>query len=176
MKLARSVREEMLVLYSTAKGFYRQSKLGMIAIAKEMAVQHGVKIRALTPSSDWIEQQAGEFGKYFDIRYIPEDLQTKITIAIFDRKSAIVVEVNDDSKDSSYEAMGLATFSNSPSTVSSYVSIFETLWKQSGMYEESQNQLHSAETELDRMKQYFNEALKEVASFKKTIRNTSQIS
>jgi hypothetical protein len=60
------------------------------------------------------------------------------TIAIFDRKSAIVVEVNDDSKDSSYEAMELATFSNSPSTIASYVSIFETLWKQSGMYEESQ--------------------------------------
>jgi hypothetical protein len=48
------------------------------------------------------------------------------------------------------------------------VSIFETLWKQSGMYEESQNQLHSAEAELDRMKQYLNEAL--VASFKKTVK------
>ena len=70
--------------------------------------------------------------------------------------------------------MGLATFSNSPSTVASYVSIFETLWKQSGMYEESQNQLHSAEEEMYGMKQYLNEALKEVASFKKTIRNTYQ--
>jgi peptidoglycan hydrolase CwlO-like protein len=64
---------------------------------------------------------------------------------------------------------GLVTFSTSPSTVSSYVSIFETLWKQSGMYEESQNQLHSAEEELDRMKQYLNEVLREVASFKKTV-------
>ena len=50
------------------------------------------------------------------------------------------------------------------------MSIFETLWKQSGMYEESQNQLQSAEEELYRMKQYLNEALKEVASFKKTVR------
>ena len=74
------------------------------------------------------------------------------------------------SKDSPYEALGFGTFSNSPSTVASYVSIFETLWKQSGMYEESQNQLHSAEAELDRMKQYLNEALKEVASFKNTYR------
>jgi len=72
--------------------------------------------------------------------------------------------------------MGLGTFSNSASTVSSYVSIFETLWTQSGMYEESQNQLYSAEEEPYRMKQYLNEALKEVASFKKTIRSTSQIS
>jgi peptidoglycan hydrolase CwlO-like protein len=65
--------------------------------------------------------------------------------------------------------MGLVTFSNSPSTVSSYVSISETIWKQSGMYEESQNQLHSAEDELDRMKQYLNEVLREAASFKKTV-------
>jgi len=43
------------------------------------------------------------------------------------------------------------------------VSIFETLWKQSGMYEESQNQLLSSAEE----EQYLNEALKEVASFKK---------
>jgi hypothetical protein len=63
--------------------------------------------------------------------------------------------------------MGLGTFSNSPSTVASYVSIFETLWKQSGMYEESQTQLHSAEAELDRMKQYLIEVLEEIASFKK---------
>ena len=34
---------------------------------------------------------------------------------------------------------------------------FGTLWTQSGMYEESQYQLHSAEAELDRMKQYLNE-------------------
>jgi hypothetical protein len=65
--------------------------------------------------------------------------------------------------------MGLGTISNSASTVSSYVSIFETLWEQSGMYEESQNQLHSAEDDLDRMKQYLNEVLKEVASFKKIV-------
>jgi two-component system, OmpR family, sensor histidine kinase VicK len=78
-----------------------------------------------------------------------------------------VVEVKDDTKDSSYDTMGLATFSNSASTVTSYVSIFETLWKQNGMYEESQNQLHSAEDELNRMKQYLNEALEEFASFKK---------
>jgi hypothetical protein len=95
----------------------------------------------------------------------PEELQTKITIVVVDRKSSLIVEVKDDSKDSSYEAMGLGTFSNSPSTVASYVSIFETLWKQSGMYEESQNQLHSAEDEMERMRAYLNEALKEAARF-----------
>jgi hypothetical protein len=59
--------------------------------------------------------------------------------------------------------MGLGTYSNIASIASSYASIFETLWKQSGMYETSQNQLHSAEEELDRMKDYLNQVLKELA-------------
>ncbi|MGA9151464.1 MAG: hypothetical protein WBZ36_12875, partial [Candidatus Nitrosopolaris sp.] len=166
IKLVTSAREEILILYSTAKAFYRQDKLGNVALVEQMAIQ-GVKIRVLTPSSDWIKQQAQELAKHIEIRYIPEELQTQLTICIFDRKSSLIAETKDDSKGSSYEALGFGTFSNSPSTVSSYVSIFETLWKQSGMYEESQNQLHSAETELDMMKQYLNEVLEEVASFKK---------
>jgi two-component system sensor histidine kinase VicK len=122
----------------------------------------------LVPFDDSIKQLIQELA-WADFRYIPEELQTKITIAIFDRKSSLVVELKDDAKNSTPEAMGLGTFSNSPSTVSSYVSIFETLWTQSGMYEESQNQLHSAEDELARMKQYLNEVLKEVARFRKPV-------
>ena len=127
----------------------------------------------MIPFSDWVKQQVQEWGKFVDIRYIPEELQTQITIAIYDRKSSLVVELKDDSKDSTLESVGLVTYSNSASTVASYVSIFETLWKQSGMYEESQNQLHSAEEELDRMKRYLNEALKEVSSFRKSRGSTS---
>jgi two-component system sensor histidine kinase VicK len=165
-ELVASARDEILLLYSTANALYRQSKFGIIRQGEEFATRYRVKIRVLTPLDDSIKELAQEMGKYCDIRYIPEELQTKITIAIIDRKSSVVVETKDDTKNSSYEAMGLATFSNSASTVSSYVSIFETLWKQSGMYEESQNQLHSAEDELDRMRAYLNEALKEAASFR----------
>ncbi|MGA9151809.1 MAG: hypothetical protein WBZ36_14620 [Candidatus Nitrosopolaris sp.] len=168
-QLGKSARHEILLLYSTANALYRQSKLGAIQQLEEQTATYRLKTRVLTPLNDSIKGLAQEMSKYADIRYIPEELQTKITIAIIDRKSSLVVEIKDDSKDSSYEAMGIGTYSNSESTVSSYVSIFETLWKQSGMYEESQNQLHSAEAELDRMKQYLNEVLEEVASFKKTV-------
>jgi two-component system, OmpR family, sensor histidine kinase VicK len=166
MKLTTSAREEILVLLSTGKAFYRQDKLGALVLGEQMANQ-GVKIRLLTPSSDWVKQRAQELARYIELRYIPEELQTQLSIFIYDRKSSLIVETKDDSADSAYEAAGFVTYSNSPSTVSSYLSIFETLWKQSGMYEESQNQLHSAEDELDRTKQYLNEVLKEVASFKK---------
>ena len=140
-----------------------------MAQLEEMAIQDRIKIRILTPSDDSIKQQAQELGKYVDIWYIPEELQTQVTILVVDRKSSLVVEIKDDTEKTSYEAMGLGTYSNSPSTVSSYVSIFETLWRQSGMYEKSQNQLHTAEDELANMKDYLNEVLKEIASIKKPI-------
>jgi len=69
-----------------------------------------------------------EWGEFADIRYIPEELQTQITIGIYDRKSLLVGELKDDSKDSSYEAMGLGTYSNSASTISSCVSPLEKEW------------------------------------------------
>jgi two-component system sensor histidine kinase VicK len=134
-----------------------------------MAIQHRLKIRLLTPPDDSIKQQAHELGKYVDIRYIPEELQTQVTILVVDRKSSLVVEIKDDSEKTSYEAMGLGTYSNSASTVSSYVSIFETLWKQTEMYEKSQDSLHSAEDELANMKVYLNEVLDEIATIKKPV-------
>jgi hypothetical protein len=57
-------------------------------------------------------------------------------------------------------------FSNSKRSVDSFVSLFEVLWKQTEMYEKSQENLHSAEDELTNMKQYLNEVLKEVDSMR----------
>jgi two-component system sensor histidine kinase VicK len=128
-ELGTSARDEILLLYSTANALNRQSKLGALQALEEVANKSRLKIRLLTPFDDSLKQLVQDLTKYADVRYIPEELQTKITIAIIDRKWSIVVELKDDSKNSSYEAMGLGTFSNSPSTVASYVSIFETLWK-----------------------------------------------
>ncbi|MGC2574907.1 MAG: hypothetical protein WA364_25630 [Candidatus Nitrosopolaris sp.] len=47
-----------------------------------------------------------------------------------DKKYSLAIELKDDKK-TSIEAIGLATNSNSQSTVLSYASIFESLWTQS---------------------------------------------
>jgi signal transduction histidine kinase len=53
---------------------------------------------------------------------------------IIDRKEILTIEKTDDTKDNFLEAVGSATYSNSTPTVSSYVSIFETLWQQTRLY------------------------------------------
>jgi len=47
----------------------------------------------------------------------------------------LAIELKDDTKQTSIEAIGLATYSNSQSTFLSYVSIFESLWTQTDSYE-----------------------------------------
>ena len=55
---------------------------------------------------------------------------------IADKKECIIVELRDDSRDNSSGAAGLSTYSNSKSIVSSYAVIFESLWKQTKLYEQ----------------------------------------
>jgi two-component system, OmpR family, sensor histidine kinase VicK len=78
-----------------------------------------------------------EKGKTIEIqiRNIEQLSQTKVTILIVDRKFSLSVELKDDSKETSYESVGISTYSNSKATVLSYVSIFESLWLQTELYE-----------------------------------------
>jgi signal transduction histidine kinase len=64
------------------------------------------------------------------------------------------VELKNDSKETSVEAVGLATYSNSKATVLSYASIFESLWNQTEMYEHTHSLYEQLKTH-DKMQQEF---------------------
>ena len=53
---------------------------------------------------------------------------------LVDRKFSLTGELKDDTKETSYEALGLASYSNSKPPFLSYVTIFDTLWKQVILY------------------------------------------
>jgi hypothetical protein len=129
--LIQTAIEETLIMYSTANAFHRQERAGKIQLLKKVATERGVKVRILTPKDELIEtarklmmiQGAGQQAhENIGIRYIQPHLQTKVTIIIVDRKYSLAVELKDDTKQTPIEAIGLATYSNSQSTVLSYVS------------------------------------------------------
>jgi two-component system, OmpR family, sensor histidine kinase VicK len=145
----QSAVEEILTIFSTANAFYRQIVVaGGMQLFRQAASERNVKIRILTPKDNRVdkivqellqEQQSQEEQQQrrrIDVRYIEPALQTKTSVLIIDKKFSLSVELKDDTKDRSYEAMGLATYSNSIPTVLSYASIFETLWTQTELYEQ----------------------------------------
>ena len=62
------------------------------------------------------------------IQYLSKSIQTRLTSIITDRELSLTIEES-DTKDSL--DIGMSTYSNSDSTVFTYVSIFENLWMQS---------------------------------------------
>jgi two-component system, OmpR family, sensor histidine kinase VicK len=133
-ELMRSAKEEISIIFSTANAFHRQIRVGGGQLLREVSrAKRGLNVRILTPPDERIKEVSSELKqelKKIEVRHVEESLQTKVIVLIVDRKYSLSIEFKDDTKDSVYEAIGLATYSNSKSTVISYISIFESLWKQ----------------------------------------------
>jgi two-component system, OmpR family, sensor histidine kinase VicK len=139
--LVNSAREEILVIFHTANALLRQERSGGLDLLVETADKYKTQIKILVPVEDKILKIVHRLEGINDlqIRNIEPMMQTRMTIIVVDRKYSLVVELRDDSEENSEEAIGLATYSNSKSTVLSYVSIFDTLWKQTELREELLN-------------------------------------
>jgi two-component system, OmpR family, sensor histidine kinase VicK len=157
-ELIRSAKEEILVIFSTSNVFRRQEKAGAVNLLIKTAKSRDVKIRILSPFDHYVTNIIAKIKREskirIEIRNIEEPLQTKVSVLIVDRKSLLSAELKSDSKETSLEAIGLATYSNSKATVLSYASIFESLWNQTYLYEHTR-QLYQQLKSQDKMKQEF---------------------
>ncbi|HET7283282.1 MAG TPA: hypothetical protein VFI70_01230 [Nitrososphaeraceae archaeon] len=135
--LLRSATEEILILFSEANIFRRYGEYNeLLQVIKEAALKHGVTVRILADIDDLIGKTARQNLREkevqsISIQHLSRPQQTKITILIVDKAYCMTIEMKDPSARTFDDAIGLATYSNSESTVSSYISIFENLWVQS---------------------------------------------
>jgi K+-sensing histidine kinase KdpD len=165
LELIKFATHEILVIFSTANAFHRQERAGAMELFKEATAERHVKIRILTPMDDIIKEKEQKFKEQkhqIDIRNIDYPLQTKVTTLLVDRKFLLTVELKDDTKETSYEAIGLATYSNSKPTVLSYLSIFDTLWNQVDLYGELRDLYEQLKAHDKMQKEFINIAAHEL--------------
>jgi two-component system, OmpR family, sensor histidine kinase VicK len=141
INLLKSAINEIMLIIPTANALKRQSDIATLQLLKESAISNKkINIRILTPLNNSAEHEVinslllPSLSPQIQVRNIETASATKSTIIIVDRRESLVAEVKDDSKDTFAEAVGFATYSNSRSTVLSYVSIFEIFWLQTEMY------------------------------------------
>lgn len=138
-EIMKRAKKEVMVIFATPHVFELSMSLAPDIYAQILRKNESVKIRLLTPSSgeqtEKIATKVLSENSRIQLRISDKDLQTRITIMIIDRKEVMVWEVHDDNADDPYQASGIATYSNSESIASSYSAIFESLWKQTEMYE-----------------------------------------
>jgi two-component system, OmpR family, sensor histidine kinase VicK len=153
-ELVKSAQKEIRIVFSTANAFHRQEYVGAMQLLKEAIAQRGIKVRILTPKDDLIQEKVQRLAQqHIHVRYIEPPLQTKVSILMVDGNSLLSVELRDDTKRTSYEAIGLAIFSNSKPTVFSYISIFESLWKQADLYQQLENSNKELAAANERLKE-----------------------
>jgi two-component system sensor histidine kinase VicK len=147
--MVKSAQHEVLLILPTVNAFLREHRMGILQLLIQEARERNVNARILTPTNDVIDNvlknmgipyQDGGRGKDFDLRSInissEETAVSTVTIVVVDKKESLVFEKTDDKKENFLEAVGFATYSNSKPTVLSYISIFESLWKQVDLYEQ----------------------------------------
>lgn len=146
--MIKSAEHEVLLVIPTINSFYRKQRLGILQLLKYGAIEHEIKIRILTPVDSevlnviqGIIEEIGEIAKEnFHLRAVDvmyqESSVDSATILIVDKKVLLTIEKLEDIAENFLDAVGLASYSNSKPTVSSYLSIFESLWNQVKLYEE----------------------------------------
>jgi signal transduction histidine kinase len=136
--MVKSARKEINVLFSSSNALKRQMAMGALPLLRNASEKQKVKIRMLLPSSDRSDQLIEETKSNvpnIDIRTISSSLETKISILIVDNNQCLILELKDDKQNTSHDAVGLATYSISPTIISSYLAIFESFWRQAELFE-----------------------------------------
>ena len=187
LDLIRNAAKEILLIFPTTNAITRQKSVGALQLSKDAAEQNKVNVRLLMPSigdsdnnrmalsnPDYTSKNSvtdysnikrlllsDAHSNNIDIRHIKKASETKATILIVDRRYSLVIELRDDNESSFEQAIGFSTYSTSRPGVLSYISIFESLWVQTELYEQltqSNEHLALANEQLkihDRMQREF---------------------
>jgi signal transduction histidine kinase len=142
--LVRSAQHEILLFLPTTSAFLREEKIGIIQSLRNAALR-GIEVKVLTPNDDNIEpKMQAIFQKMGDIQLrriqhksdSPTSGKARTKILIVDKKEYLIVELKDDSKETFVDAVRLAIYSSTESTVKSYLTLVESLWEQAGLYDQ----------------------------------------
>ncbi|MFL6385518.1 MAG: ATP-binding protein [Nitrososphaeraceae archaeon] len=141
-ELVASAKDQVLLFLPTAMAYRREEKIGIFKALMDAAARD-VDIRLLFPSDEKMigEKISGrntEINQAVRIRNMKAGIvstEARSKILVVDRKYYLLVELKNDSKEVFAQAVGSAIFSNSRSTVLSYITMFDSLWRQSELYE-----------------------------------------
>ncbi len=133
--LIMSAEKEIKIVFPTINALIRQDKAGILFLLQEAATVKKCQVKVLVPNDELIHNFLRDH-RGISTRFIEQEERGKATILIVDDKVSLMMELKDDSKKTFHEAIGLSTYSNSKAGVLSYVSMFESLWKETQLYEE----------------------------------------
>jgi two-component system, OmpR family, sensor histidine kinase VicK len=155
--------EISMILASAATFFRIENSIGFKDF-EELAYK-GIKVKILIPLRiellDKINSLKIKYPKIeFRILYI--DIESFIGITIIDREKVLLFEIKDDAKSNYIDSVGMTIFIEGKSTALSYTSIFDSLWKQTDLYNELKNTYKQIQSHDSMQKEFINIAAHEL--------------
>ena len=164
----KAATTEILIILPSVNAFFRYQEIGVFNILEKKILnnnkekdQNKLIVKILAPTNNDLNKsiisiynrikKINSQKETIEFRRIEPLSEINTACIIVDKKKLLVIELKDDSKDNFLEAIGSSTYSNIRSTIFSYVSIFETLWTQTELYESiraTNNELQSTTEEL----------------------------
>jgi two-component system sensor histidine kinase VicK len=133
---AKSVRKEAQLILSQPKTMEQAGKLGMLDHLIHAANSYGAEIRVISPITKENSELARQImNQASNIQILAGPISTA-GLFIQDGETYFIAEDKDPNATDAFEATSRVIYSNSKNGVKSFKSFFETLWKQSELYEQ----------------------------------------
>ena len=141
-----SAAQEILILIPTENSFHRLEYAGILDSLWNAALEHNIMIKILLYINQKTDNQSIEKNNTIkekiekvirkdhlsvEIQYLLKPLENNIITIIMDESVSLAIEISDDSQMTFEKTIRSAIYSNSEITISSCISIFDTLWIQS---------------------------------------------
>jgi sugar-specific transcriptional regulator TrmB len=140
-KMIASASEEIQILFPSSNVLEIYWNEGLLSLLKEKAEvgKKNLIIRILVKKDNQIHQLIIRlFSQLENVQLLQSDsIDAKVVTMIVDKDTCLVIEIKDDLESSIAESAGLATYSNSQPTVLTCDKIFEMIWLQTEMKQQS---------------------------------------
>jgi signal transduction histidine kinase len=148
--LIYTANSQILYLLPSARALIRIKSVAILHSLIDAATVRNVRVSILCPMDLENQHIIEQIRKIRNIELRSYESTTS-TVLITDREHVFTAELKKNATYNILEALGLSTYSNSKPTVESYITLFESLWKQKQLYDEledSHKQLELANEEV----------------------------
>jgi len=148
--LIDTANSQILYLLPSARALIRIKSAAILHSLIDAATTRNVRVSVLCPTDLENQDIIEQIRKVRNIELRSYE-STTLTVLITDREHVFTAELRKNTTYNVLEALGLSTYSNSKPTVQSYITLFESLWKQKQLFdelEESHKQLELANEEV----------------------------
>lgn len=186
--------KEILIILPSINAFFRYRKIGIFSILEKKLLNinnnnirneeensNKLLVKILTPTNNKLEKcitniynrikKINKKKENIEFRRVESLSEINTACIIIDKKDLLVIDLKDDSKNNFLDAIGSSIYSNTPTTVFSYISIFDTLWTQTELYES----IRIANDELQSTTEELRESLQILANVNQELTITNEI-